>query len=129
MSRPAAKPQFGVVGFCWGGSTSFATAVHAHPKLKGAVVYYGASPNVSELTRITSPVLGLYGENDARVNATIPAADTAMKAMKKPYEPVILAGAGHGFLRQQDGQNGANMTATRAAWPQTMRFFRKTLGR
>jgi carboxymethylenebutenolidase len=129
MSLPAAKQQFGVVGFCWGGSTSFATAVNAHPKLKGAVVYYGGSPNVTELARIKSPVLGLYGENDARVNATIPGADSAMKSMKKPYEPVILAGAGHGFLRQQDGQNGANMTATRAAWPQTVSFFRKTLGR
>ena len=129
MSLPAAKPQFGVVGFCWGGSTSFATAVHAHPKLKGAVVYYGGSPNVSELTRITAPVLGLYGENDARVNATIPAADSAMKALRKPYAPIILAGAGHGFLRQQDGQNGANMTASRAAWPRTITFFRKTLGR
>jgi carboxymethylenebutenolidase len=84
---------------------------------------------VSELTRITAPVLGLYGENDARVNATIPAADSAMKALRKPYEPIILAGAGHGFLRQQDGQNGANMTASRAAWPRTITFFRKTLGR
>jgi len=129
MSLPAAKQQFGVVGFCWGGSTSFATAVNAHPKLRGAVVYYGGSPGVTELTRVKSPVLGLYGENDARVNATIPAADSAMKAMKKPFEPVILAGAGHGFLRQQDGQNGANMSATRAAWPQTVSFFRKTLGR
>lgn len=129
MSLPAARQQFGVVGFCWGGSTSFATAVRAHAKLNGAVVYYGSSPNVAELTNVRAPVLGLYGENDARVNATIPAADSAMKAMKKPYAPVILAGAGHGFLRQQDGQNGANMTATRAAWPQTLEFFRKNLGR
>lgn len=129
MSLPAAKQQFGVVGFCWGGSTSFATAVRAHPKLKGAVVYYGTAPNVAELSSVRAPVLGLYGENDARVNATIPGADSAMKAMKKPYEPVILAGAGHGFLRQQDGQNGANMAATRSAWPQMVAFFRKTLGR
>lgn len=129
MSLPAATAQFGVVGFCWGGSTSFAVAVRAHPKLKGAVVYYGTSPALTELTSVRAPVLGLYGENDARVNATIPGADSVMKAMNKPYEPVILAGAGHGFLRQQDGQNGANMAATRAAWPQTLAFFRKTLGR
>jgi len=129
MALPAAKPQFGVVGFCWGGSTSFATAVRAHPKLKGSVVYYGTSPSVSELTSVRAPVLGLYGENDARVNATIPAADSAMKALKKTFDPVILLGAGHGFLRQQDGQNGANMAATRTAWPRTLSFFRKTLGR
>lgn len=129
MSLPAAKQQYGVVGFCWGGSTSFASAVRAHPKLKGSVVYYGTSPNVAELASVKAPVLGLYGENDARVNATIPGADSAMKAMKKPYEPVILPGAGHGFLRQQDGQNGANLSATRVAWPRTIDFFRKTLGR
>jgi carboxymethylenebutenolidase len=128
MSLPAAQPRFGVVGFCWGGSTSFNTAVRAHPKLKAAVVYYGTSPALTELTNVKSPVLGLYGESDARVNATIPAADSTMKALGKPYEPVILAGAGHGFLRQQDGQNGANLTAARAAWPRTIAFFQKNLG-
>ena len=92
-------------------------------------MYYGTAPALSELTNIKSPVLGLYGENDARVNATIPPADSTMKALGKPYEPVILAGAGHGFLRQQDGQSGANLSAARAAWPKTLDFFRRTLGR
>ncbi len=129
MSLPAAQQRFGVVGFCWGGSTSFNTAVSAHAKLRGAIVYYGGSPAIAELAKVRAPVLGLYGENDARVNATIPAADSTMKALGKAFEPVILAGAGHGFLRQQDGQNGANMTASRAAWPKTLAFFQKTLGR
>lgn len=129
MSLPSAQQRFGVVGFCWGGSTSFNTAVHAHPKLRGAVVYYGTAPSLTELTNVKSPVLGLYGESDARVNATIPSADSTMKALGKPYEPVILAGAGHGFLRQQDGQNGANLSAARAAWPKTIAFFQKNLGR
>jgi hypothetical protein len=44
----------------------------------------------------------LYGIEDQRVNATIPAADSAMKALGKVYEPHIFPGAGHGFLRQQD---------------------------
>lgn len=127
MALPAAKQQFGVVGFCWGGSTSFNTAVRAHPKLRGAVVYYGTSPAVTDLARVRAPVLGLYGENDARVNATIAAADSTMRALGKAYEPVTLAGAGHGFLRQQDGQNGANMTATRDAWPKMLAFFQRTL--
>ncbi len=129
MKLPAAQQRFGVVGFCWGGSTSFATAVTAHPKLRGAVVYYGGAPALTELTKVRAPVLGLYGENDARVNATIAGADSTMKALGKPYEPVILSGAGHGFLRQQDGQNGANMTATREAWPKTLAFFQRTLSR
>ena len=129
MRLPAAQQRFGVVGFCWGGSTSFNTAVRAHAKLRGAVVYYGSAPPLAELSNVKAPVLGLYGENDARVNATIAAADSTMKALGKAYEPIILGGAGHGFLRQQDGQNGANLAAARAAWPKTVAFFQRTLGR
>ncbi len=129
MSLPAAQQRFGVVGFCWGGSTSFGTAVSGHSKLRGAIVYYGGAPALAELAKVRVPVLGLYGENDARVNATIPAADSTMRALGKTYEPVILSGAGHGFLRQQDGQNGANLTASRAAWPRTLAFFQRVLSR
>ena len=130
MAQPSAQQRFGVVGFCWGGSTSFNTAVRAHPRLRGAVVYYGTAPAaLTELTNVKAPVIGFYGENDARVNATIPATDSTMKALKKSYESNILAGAGHGFLRQQDGQNGANLTAARAAWPKTLAFFQRTLGK
>jgi carboxymethylenebutenolidase len=129
MSLPSAQQRFGVVGFCWGGSTSFNAAVRAHAQLRAAVVYYGSAPSLTELSKVRAPVLGLYGENDARVNATIAATDSTMKALRKAYEPVILAGAGHGFLRQQDGQNGANLTASREAWPKTVAFFQRTLGR
>jgi len=34
-----------------------------------------------------------------RVDATIPPAVDAMKELKKSYEPVTYAGAGHGFMR------------------------------
>ena len=127
MALPAALPRYGVVGFCWGGTVSFNHAVHA-PSLGASVVYYGTSPAPDALRSIRAPVLGLYGENDARVNATIPAADSAMRALGKRYEREIYPGAGHGFLRQQDGQEGANLRATQAAWPRTIQFFRATLG-
>ena len=126
MALPAALPTYGVVGFCWGGSASFAHAVHA-PGLGAAVVYYGSSPATDQLASIKAPVLGLYGGNDARVNATIPAADSALRALGRTYEPKIFDGAGHGFLRQQNGADGANMAATRAAWPATVSWFRDNL--
>lgn len=126
MKLPAALPRYGIVGFCWGGSVSFDHAVHA-PALGASVVYYGPSPAVAQLDSVRAPVLGLYGENDARVNSTVPPADSAMKAMKKTYEHHTFAGAGHGFLRQQDGQGGANLKAAEQAWPLTVAFFRKHL--
>jgi carboxymethylenebutenolidase len=126
MALPAATQRYGIVGFCWGGAVSFAHAVRV-PDLGAAVVYYGTSPAPAELGAVRAPVLGLYGENDARVNATVPRADSAMKALGKTFEHSIFPGAGHGFLRQQDGQGGANLAAAREAWPKTVQWFRQHL--
>ena len=129
MSLPAAEKRYGVVGFCWGGSASFASAVVSPAGQGAAVVYYGTSPATSSLASVKIPVLGLYGGADARVGATVPPADSAMKALGKRFEPHTFAGAGHGFLRQQEGQGGANLEAAQKAWPLTISFFRSTLGR
>jgi carboxymethylenebutenolidase len=126
MSLPAAEKKYGVVGFCWGGGISFAHAVHS-PSLGASVVYYGVSPPTADLASVHAPVLGLYGGSDARVDATIPAADSAMRTLGRTYEHVLYDGAGHGFLRQQSGMNGANLAAVRAAWPATVAWFRKYL--
>lgn len=123
---PAANGRYGIVGFCWGGSESFWHAVYA-PTLGASVVYYGSSPDTARLTNVRAPVLGLYGENDARVNATVPPADAAMKAHGKTFEAVTFTGAGHGFLRAQTAQDGANLAATKEAWPRTVAWFRKHL--
>jgi carboxymethylenebutenolidase len=129
MSLPAAEKKYGIVGFCWGGSTSFAHAVASPPGLGASVVYYGTSPATPLLANVKVPVLGLYGGNDARVGATVPPADSAMRALGRSFEPHSFAGAGHGFLRQQSDSTGANLTASRQAWPLTIAFFRTHLGR
>jgi carboxymethylenebutenolidase len=129
MRLPAALPRYGVVGFCWGGAASFQHAVRSPAGLGAAVVYYGSSPeDLSTVASIRVPVLGLYGSDDARVNRTVPPADSAMRALGKPFTHHTYEGAGHGFLRAQDGKEGANMAATRQAWPATLAFFRRHLG-
>lgn len=129
MSLPAAERSYGIVGFCWGGGTSFEHAVMSPQGLGASVVYYGTSPTLTSLSRVRVPVLGLYAGDDARVGATVPPADSAMRAMGKPFQVHSFDGAGHGFLRQQDGKNGANLAATKQAWPLTITFFRRYLGR
>jgi dienelactone hydrolase len=54
-------------------------------------------------------------------------AQAEMKRLGKSYEPHVYDGAGHGFLRQQDGRNGANWKATKDAWPRTVAFLREHL--
>jgi carboxymethylenebutenolidase len=127
MSLPGAQPKYGIVGFCWGGGVSFAHAVHS-PGLRASVVYYGVPPKTTDMPSVRAPVLGLYAGNDARVDAMIPAADSALRALGRTYTYSIYPGAGHGFLRQQTGMDGANMAATRTAWPATIAWFRKYLG-
>ena len=127
MSRPAAVGRYGIVGFCWGGGIVFAHAARS-PNLAAGVVYYGAPPQGTSVAAIQAPLLGLYGENDARVNATIAPTDSTLRAAGQSFAYHVFPGAGHGFLRQQSGAEGANLTASRAAWPRTVSFFRTHLG-
>jgi len=76
------------------------------------------------MPRIKAPVLGLYGGNDARVNATIGWADTTMQALKKSYTYKIFDGAATGsFARRTSRQSRSGQ----AAWPMTVAFFNKNL--
>jgi carboxymethylenebutenolidase len=126
VKLPAANGKTATIGFCWGGGRSFAYAA-SQPALNAAVVYYGTAPEAADLARIKAPVLGNYGGDDARVNATVGPAEAEMKKLGKTYEPHTYEGAGHGFLRQQDGREGANLKATRQARPRTVAFFKKYL--
>ncbi|HEV8131713.1 MAG TPA: dienelactone hydrolase family protein [Acidobacteriota bacterium] len=127
VKLPAANGKSATVGFCWGGSASFAYAT-VQPKLNAAVVFYGTAPSdASKLAAIKAPVLGNYGGDDARVNATIDPTDAEMKKLGKKYEHYIYEGAGHGFLRAQSGKDGANLKATQQAWPRTVEFMRRHL--
>ncbi len=127
MSRPAAVRRYGVVGFCWGGGVVFEHAART-PNLGAGVAYYGAPGQTTPVADTKAPLLGLYGENDARVNASIARVDSTLRAAGSSFDHQIFPGAGHGFLRQQNGAAGANLAASRAAWPRTISFFRTQLG-
>src|SRR5881628_2366505 len=65
----AARPdRVGVIGFCWGGGQSFRYATN-NPSLGAFVVCYGPSPEPTSIARIRAKGLGVYAENDARINA------------------------------------------------------------
>ena len=126
LRLPAAASKSATIGFCWGGGSSFAYAA-AQPALDAAVVYYGTSPETERLAGVKAPVLGLYGGDDQRVNATIEPAAAELKKLGRSYEHEIYDGAGHGFLRDQQGREGANRKAAEQAWPRTVAFLRKHL--
>jgi len=107
---PAANGKIAVAGFCWGGGQSFRFATN-RKDLSAAFVFYGPGPQ--DVTPITAPVYGFYGGEDARIDATIPGTEEAMKKAGKKYDPVTYAGAGHGFMRAgEDPANDAAASST-----------------
>ena len=125
---PAANGKFGVVGYCWGGSTTFRYAT-LQPRAGAAVVFYGSSPDADALRNLEVPVLGLYGGDDARVNATIDPARQLLQETGACYEVEVYEGAGHGFLRAQNHEERgeANTAAAERAWTRAVAFFRDAL--
>jgi len=125
---PAANGKVAVGGFCWGGAQTFRYATN-NKDIKSAFVFYGTAPESdSDLARIQCPVHGFYGENDARVDATIPTTTELMKKAGQTYEPVIYKGAGHGFMRageDPNDKNPANKKARDDAWKRWKELLKK----
>ena len=119
--------RLGVVGFCWGGEMTFATATQVRG-LKAVVVFYGRSPNPLKLVKsIQAPVLAHYGEKDPGVNHDIPATEEAMKKYNKSYSYKIYPGAQHGF-HTDTNPDRYHPEAAKEAWSRTLDFFKKNLG-
>lgn len=143
MSQPSAAQRYGVIGFCWGGSTTWMHAVNQGVTgFSGAVPFYGLpymngpAPDADSLAKIRVPVMLLNGSQDARIGAAMPAIDSIMRALHKDYVGTNYENAIHGFARAQDDPRtprdsvveAANLAALKDAWPRTTAFLRKHLG-
>lgn len=122
--EPAFNGRLGVVGFCFGGGMTLSYA-SAQPKVLAAVPYYGPTPQpASALSATNAAILAHYGENDARVNASIPDLEAAMAG--KTFEKQVHAGAGHAFNNDTGG--AYNEVEAVKAWTDTVEWFRRYLG-
>jgi len=124
LKLPAANGKSAVIGFCWGGGQSFSYAA-AQPGLNAAVVYYGTPVKPDAMAKINCPILGCYGENDARITSTVTDVTKQMKDLGKSYTPHVYTGAGHGFLKSQ-ANSPANAKAAQDAWPTTIAFLKES---
>lgn len=122
----ARKGDQGAIGFCWGGGQTFRYAT-TNPRLKAAVVCYGPAADTAAMGRIQARVRGIYGENDARINASLPMVDSTMRRLGKQFDQTIYPGTGHGFLKP--GRQGSDGPQVERAWGDILGFLRETLGR
>jgi carboxymethylenebutenolidase len=124
LKLPRANGKSGSIGFCAGGGNSFRFAGEV-PELNAAVVFYGTPPSEELVKKINAPVLGFYGENDARVTATVQPTTELMKRLGKLYEPHIYPKVTHSFVYFQD--LSVNRDAVADAWPRVAAFYNKNL--
>jgi carboxymethylenebutenolidase len=120
------KDDIGTIGFCWGGGQSFRYATN-NPNLRAAVVCYGPAPDSAAIRRIQAPVLGIYGENDARITAALPDVVAQMQSAGKTFVHEIYPGTGHGFLKP--GREGSDGPQVERAWKRILQFFHARLGK
>lgn len=96
-AQPGVDGRIGVLGFCFGGSYSFALAA-ADARIRVAVPFYGAPPETADLAHLDCPVLALYGETDERLISTLPDVTKRMKEAGVQFTSHVYEGAGHAFF-------------------------------
>jgi carboxymethylenebutenolidase len=121
-----AHDRIGTIGFCWGGGQNFRYATN-NPNLRAVVVAYGPAPDSAAMRRIQAPVLGIYGENDARITAALPTVVGQMQSAGKTFTQEVFPGTGHGFLKP--GRQGSDGPQVERAWTRILDFYRARLGK
>ncbi|MBA4852463.1 dienelactone hydrolase family protein [Emticicia sp. BO119] len=124
-ARPESNGKTGCVGFCWGGGLANQLAVNS-PELNAAVAYYGRQADVADVPKIKAKLQLHYGGLDERVNAGIPAYETALKAAGTRYELYVYEGANHAF-NNDTAPTRYSPEAAKLAWERTLRLFKETL--
>lgn len=123
--QPGVDGRIGVLGFCFGGSYSFALAA-ADSRIRGAIPFYGTPPETADLAHLDCPVLALYGETDERLMASLPDVTERMREAGVQFVPHVYEGAGHAFF------NDTNKLMYRPevaadAWKRSIEFLRATI--
>jgi len=92
-----AGAKLGLVGFCFGGTVAWDFVVEGDPRLAAAAPFYGTVPLEVSFDKNKAAVFGIYGETDARVDATREAAKSALDKTSVPHQIKTYPGVGHGF--------------------------------
>ncbi len=124
---PEVQPKkLGLMGFCMGGFLAYTVAARSSDV--GAVAsFYGAgyNPSPEEVSRVSAPVLAVYGSQDQSVPAEqIEKIQQRYKEAGKELT-VKVYDAGHAFLNPTHGMG--NEQAAAEAWPLAVQFLTEHL--
>jgi carboxymethylenebutenolidase len=112
--------RMGMTGYCFGGGITWRVAT-ALPSLDAAVPFYGPAPDLDQVPNIQAAVLGVYAEQDERINAGIEALDQALTDAEVTHQMNVYPGVNHAF-HNDTGQRYVEEPATQA-WNDTLAWF------
>ena len=118
--NPSAK--VGIIGFCFGGTVTWDFLTVGDARLVAAAPFYGTVPETVDFNRNRAAVFGVYGETDARVNATRDWARAALAKTTVPHEIKTYPGVGHGFYGMVESEQ------SKAAYSDVQNWFGRHLG-
>jgi carboxymethylenebutenolidase len=123
----AAGRKLGAVGFCFGGGMVWLLLASGEPRLAAAAPFYGPLPEGADFSGSPdAAVLGIYAEQDARVNASRDAATAALERAGLTHEIVTYPGAGHAFFN--DTGPRYDQDAATQAYAKLLDWFGRHLG-
>lgn len=119
------------VGFCFGGTCSWAAATHGHG-LAGAVGFYGRpdadrpagdGPFIERCDKVEAPILALMGGDDPSIPPeNIAKLEQALEAAGAEHEVVTYPGAPHSFFDRKQGEFAQESTD---AWRRVLEFIQR----
>lgn len=124
-TRKDARPDFGCIGFCWGGGMANQLAANV-PALKAVVPFYGRQADIADVPKIRAVLQLHYAGVDERINAGIPAYEEALKKAGVKYELFMYEGAQHAF-HNDTAPTRYNEQAAKLAWQRTVDFLKSNL--
>lgn len=117
--------KLGATGFCYGGGVVNQLAVTMGADLNAGVPFYGAAPLLENVSKIQTPLMINYAEDDPRVNASQEGYREALKANNKNFAMYTYEGTRHGFHNNSTPRY--NEAQAKIAWQRTVLFFKEHL--
>lgn len=132
LDHPAVTgTSVGAVGFSMGGGFVLVLAAQEGSRIGAVVPYYSLGAyDLVDLSRITAPVLGHFGSDDAFAPpGAARELEQTLRAARSPSVTIhVHDGADHFFANEDDDFGTHDPGLARSAWRETVAFLRERLG-